>query len=155
LSGGPVLRLELRASRMLAGALLLVHAAAAASVLAVAPGIAGLGIAALLLLLGAVAAWDRALLRGRRSVRSLELSSDGTVTLGLADGRRVTGRLARRRHVNAWWVTLPLQGDRWRTVLVPADMLDPSSFRRLRQWGLWGRVADAPRQPYPGGARGA
>jgi hypothetical protein len=147
LSGKPVLYLRLRASRALAGALVLVHAAAAACVLAAAPFAAGLAIAALLLALGGMAAWDRALLRGRRSVRALELPEDGTATLELADGSRVAARVARRRHVGAWWVTLPLQGAPWRTVLVAADMLAPAEFRRLRLWALWGRVAGAaPRQ---------
>ena len=80
-------------------------------------------------------------------MRALELPEDGTATLELADGSRVAARVARRRHVGAWWVTLPLQGAPWRTVLVAADMLAPAEFRRLRLWALWGRVAGAaPRQ---------
>lgn len=143
MSARPVLHLRLRASRALTGALMLVHGAAAACVLAAAPSAAGLTLAALLLCLGGVASWDRALLRGRRSVRVLELSEDGTATLELANGSRVAARVALRRHVSAWWVTLPLQGAPWRTVLVAADMLVPAEFRRLRLWALWGRVSAA------------
>ena len=141
MSGSPVLRLHLRASRALAIALALVHGAAAACVLAVAPGYPALALAVLLLALGAVATWNRALLRGRSSVRALELSAQGAATLELANGRRLSCRVASRRHVSPLWVTLPLRGASPRTMLVAADMLAPASFRQLRLWALWGRLA--------------
>jgi hypothetical protein len=141
------LRLELRASRALAGALALVHGAGAACLVAVWPGYAGSAVALLLLALGAAAAWDRALLRARGSVRALELADDGAATLELADGRRLAARVGRRRHIGPWWVALPLAGVSRRSLVVVRDMLPIAEFRCLRLWALWGRVPDAARPP--------
>lgn len=155
MSGRPVLRLELRASRALAVALALVHGGGAACVIAVAPGIPALALSVLLLALGAAAAWDRALLRRRSSVRALELAAEGAATLELADGRRLSVRVAGRRQVTLFWVTLPLSGAWSRTLLIAADMLAPADFRRLRLWALWGRVAGTawtPNEARGGGA---
>ncbi|MDH3321176.1 MAG: hypothetical protein OEO84_16015 [Betaproteobacteria bacterium] len=135
-----VLRLELRASRTLAGALALLHAAAAVCLLIVVPGYAGIALALLVLALGGAAAWDRALLRARGSVCALELAADGAATLELADGRRLPERVSRLRHVGPWWVVLPLSGGTRRSLLVLRDMLPPAEFRTLRLWALWGRV---------------
>lgn len=134
------LRLELRASRVLAGALALVHGAGAACLAAIVPGHAGAILALFLLALGAVTARDRALLRARGSVRALELGESGAATLELADGRRLTARVGRRRHVGPWWVALPLEGGSRRSIVVARDMLPPAAFRSLRLWALWGRV---------------
>jgi hypothetical protein len=136
----PPLRLELRASRMLAGALLLVHALAAACIALVLPGAWGAALAALVAALGVATAWDRALLRSTRSVRSVELYAGGLAVLGLADGSRLEGPVAARRNVSPWWVTLPLERRPRRTLLVARDMLSAGDFRRLRIWALWGRV---------------
>ena len=141
------LRLELRASRALAGALVLVHGAGATCLVAVWPGYAGAALAFLLLALGAAAAWDRALLRARGSVRALELADDGAATLELADGRRLAARVGRRRHIGRWWVALPLAGVSRRSLIVVRDMLPSAEFRSLRLWALWGRVPDAARPP--------
>ncbi len=149
MSGSPVLRLELRASRALAIALALVHGAGAGCVLAVARGYPALALAALLVVLGAVAAWNRALLRGRGSVRALELSAQGAAMLEFVDGRRQSCRVANRRHVSPLWVTLPLRGASPRTMLIAADMLAPASFRQLRLWALWGRLAGSGWTPAP------
>lgn len=149
MNGGPVLRLELRASRALTAALTLVHCAAAACVVAVAPGYPALVLAALLLALGAGAAWKRALLRGRTAPRGIELAAEGAATLELADGRRLPGRVANRRHVTPLWVTLPFHGASRRTLLIAADMLAPDKFRQLRLWALWGRVARTRNTPEP------
>jgi len=140
LNGNPLLRLELRASRGLAGALLLSHALAAGCVLAVLPGVWGWALAALIAALGAATAWDRALLRAASSVCSLELFVDGRAALRLADGSRLEGAVAARRNISPWWVTLPVQGSAGRTLLVVRDMLSGGDFRRLRIWALWGRV---------------
>jgi hypothetical protein len=140
-----VLRLELRASRALAGVLALVHATGAACVLVVAPGYAGAALAILVLALGGAAARDRALLRARGSVRALELAVDAVATLELADGRRVTAHVAQRRHVGPWWVSLPLSGAMRRDLVVVRDMLSPGEFRALRLWALWGRVPEPAR----------
>jgi hypothetical protein len=139
------LRLELRASRALAGALALVYGAGAVCLVAVLPGYAGALLALLLLALGGAAARDRALLRARGSVRALELAEDGAATLELADGRRLAARVGRRRHVGPWWVALPLAGVSRRSLVVVRDMLPPAEFRCLRLWALWGRVPDAAR----------
>jgi hypothetical protein len=140
LNGTPLLRLELRASKALAGSLLLLHAAAAACVAAVLPGAWGGALAALVAALGAATAWDRALLRSARSMRFLELYADGLAVLELADGSRLEGSVAVRRNVSPWWVTLPFGGRARRTLLVARDMLSGGDFRRLRIWALWGWV---------------
>jgi len=143
LSDAPPLRLELRASRVMAAVILLAHLSAGGCLAAVFPGAAGVGAGLLVLLLGAVVTWDRALLRARSSVRRLELRSGAAALLELADGRQVGGVVAGRRNVNRWWVTLPLQGGPGRIVVVTRDMLPAGDFRRLRIWALWGRPGSA------------
>jgi hypothetical protein len=140
LNGKPLLRLELRASRALAGALLLSHAFAAGCIVAVLPGVWGGALATLVVALGAATAWDRALLRSARSVRHIDLYAEGQAVLGLADGSRLQETVATRRNISPWWVTLPLEGRVGRTLLVARDMLSEGDFRRLRIWALWGRV---------------
>jgi hypothetical protein len=142
-----LLRLELRASRALAGALALVHGAAAAGLVAALPGPAGAALALLVLALGGLTAWDRALLRSRGAVRALELADDGIATLELADGRRVAACIGPRRHIGPWWVALPVSGAPRRSLLVVRDMLAPAEYRYLRLWALWGRVPAAARLP--------
>jgi hypothetical protein len=137
-----VLRLELRASRALAGAVVLVHGAGAGAAMLVAPGAPGLGLAVLLLALGAATVWRAALLRAPGSVRAVELADDAAVCVELASGARTAGRVADRRHVSPWWVVLPVQASR-RVILVTRDMLTPGDFRRLRLWALWGRLPAA------------
>lgn len=139
------LRAELRGSRALAGALLLVHAAGAACVLAALPGLGGWTLALLLLILGGTAAWNRALLRARHSVRAVELGPEGEAVLELADGRRHARRLSPRRHVGPWWVALPYADAPGRGLLITQDMLEGADFRRLRLWALWGRLPGAAR----------
>jgi hypothetical protein len=149
LSGAPALRLELRASRAMAAVILLVHLAGAACLAAVFPGAAGAGAGLLVFLLGALVARDRALLRGRHSVRGVELGEGAAAVFELADGRRLAGSVAARRNVNRWWVTLPLQGGSRHIVVVTRDMLPAGDFRRLRIWALWGRMAPAAAAPFP------
>lgn len=140
MSGAGALRLELRASRAAAALILAAHLAGATCLAIVLSGVAAAGVALLVALLGAVTAWDRALHRGRGSVRSLELREGGAALLELADGRQVAGTVAGRRNVNRWWVTLPLQGKSRRIVVVTRDMVPAGDFRRLRLWALWGRL---------------
>lgn len=149
MSGTPALQLELRASRVMAALILSAHLAGAACLAAVLPGAAGAGVGLLVVLLGAVVAWDRALLRGRSSVRGIELGEGAAAVFALADGRRLAGTVAARRNVNRWWVTLPLQGESRRTVVVTRDMLPAGDFRRLRIWALWGRTASMATSPLP------
>jgi hypothetical protein len=138
-------RLELSRSWTLAAVILALHAAAAASVLAVMPGRAGGALAAGLFLLGMAAAWARALHGSGASVRALELSGSAIV-LELKDGRRFPGELGPARHVNRMMVTLPLRRPMRRTILVARDMLGAEEFRRLRLWALWGKLPVAAKQ---------
>ncbi len=140
MNGNPLLRLELRGSPALAGALLLLHALAAACIAAALPGAWGWALATLVAALGAATAWDRGLLSFKRSVRFLELYADRQALLELADGSRLEGTVAARCNVSPWWVTLPLDRRARRTLLVARDMLSEGDFRRLRIWALWGRV---------------
>ncbi|HEX7053746.1 MAG TPA: protein YgfX [Burkholderiales bacterium] len=136
------MRFQLRPSRALAAAIVAAHAAAALSLLLLVKGLAGAALAALLLALGFAAARRRALLRGRGAVRALEVSGDA-LRLELGGGSLVPVAVAKRRYVGRWLVALPLgaaRGYRGRTVLVSADMLEASEFRRLRVWALWGRL---------------
>jgi len=135
----PVLRLELRPSRALAAAVVLIHAAGAAAALLVVRGVAGVALALLLLALGAVAVRHRALLRAPGSIRHLELGSDRQVGVVLASRERLQARAGARCHVGPWWVILRLPVPR-RSLLVVRDMLPPEEFRRLRLWALWGRL---------------
>ena len=133
-----MLRLTLVPSPFLALMIVALHAAAAACVLAVLPGIAAALLALALFLLGLAAAWSRALLRSRASVRALEIAGPA-LTLELTGGDRIAAQIAERRYVSRLAVTLPLRQPR-RTLLVTADMLPAAEFRRLRIWALWGRL---------------
>jgi hypothetical protein len=139
-------RLELSASWILACAIVLAHSAAAACVLLVLPGLAGMLLAAALLALGLAAAWARALHGSAASVRALEL--DGPkIRVELKDRRCLAAELGARRHVGRWLVSLPLARPARRTILVTRDMLGAEEFRRLRLWALWGRLPKvAPKQ---------
>jgi hypothetical protein len=140
LSGAPRLRFELRPSPGLAAGIVALHAVAAGCVALVFPGVAGGAIAFLVAGLGAAAAWDRALLKGRRSPRALEIAPTGEAELVLAAGERVGVPGRAPDAVNRWWVSLPVNAPARRTLLIPAGMLGREEFRRLRLWALWGRV---------------
>ena len=147
-----MIRLELRPSLRLAALVIVAHAAAAASLILVMPGLAGAALAAALVALGGLAAWSRALLRSPVSVRALELAENALV-LELSCGDRFAVEVPARRYVSRWLVILPVRRPLRRAVLVTPDMLGRDSFRRLRLWALWGRlpVASAP----PAGAGSA
>jgi hypothetical protein len=136
-----VLRLAFAPSPLLALAIVALHAAAAACSVAVLPSLAGVALAAAFLALGFAAAWSRALLRSRLSVRALEISGPA-LTLEFNGGERIAAQIAERRYVSRLAVTLPLRQPR-RTLLVTADMLPAAEFRRLRIWALWGRLPGA------------
>lgn len=140
-------RLALRGSRALAAAILAVHAAAAIALAITVPGRAAIAVALLVFALGVAAAWDRALLRGARSARALEMGDDGALRVQRASGAPLEARPGGRRHVGPWWVVLPVKG--WaRSVVVAGDMLGHEEFRRLRLWALWGKVPGAgPKAP--------
>ena len=132
-------RLELSSSWTFALAIVVLHAAAAACVLLVLPGIAGLLLAVALLALGLAAAWARALHGSAASVRALELAGP-EMYVELKDRRRLAAELGARRHVGRWMVSLSLVRPVRRTILVTRDMLGAEEFRRLCLWALWGRL---------------
>ena len=114
------------------------HAVAAACVLAVMPGVAGVLLAAAVLGLGLASAWGRALLRSPASVRAIEIRGE-SLALELANGKTLGAEARERRFVSRLVVTLPLRRPR-RTVLITAGMMTADDFRRLRIWALWGRL---------------
>jgi hypothetical protein len=133
------LNLRLQPSLPLAGLIVAAHLCAAAGAVASLPGLPGAALGAALAALGLASAWSRALLRSPRSVRGLRLDGDSLV-IELASGASFTAEPAGPRHVSRLMVALPLRRPA-RALLVTADMLDPDSFRALRVWALWGRVA--------------
>jgi hypothetical protein len=143
------LRVELTPSPFLAIAIVALHALAGVCVLSVMPGVPGWLIAALLLGLGAAAAWSRALLRSRSSVRAIELNGP-KLEVELASGESFAAEVAPRRYVGRFMVTLPLRRPTRRTILVTCDMAGGDLFRRLRIWALWGRLPSvAAKQLFP------
>ena len=100
-----------------------------------------MAVAIALLLLGFAAAWSRALLRSRASVRALEISGP-SLAIELAGGEKLPVEIAERRYVSRLAVSIQLRRPR-RTILVTADMLPAHDFRRLRIWALWGRLPGA------------
>ena len=138
-------RLELSPSWSLAGAIVVLHAAAAGSVIAVLQGLPGILLAAGFVLLGGAAAWSRALHGSRAAVRAVELSGD-EILLELKDGRRIRAEPGPGRHVSRFIVTLPVRRPMRRTILIAADMLRAEEFRRLRLFALWGKLPVAPKQ---------
>ena len=135
------MRLDFRPSYSLATAMMAAHGVAAFVVVRLMPGVAGLALGVALLALGLAAAWSRALLRGRASVRALTLGGgDGEVAVHCRSAPEVHTRLAASRHVSRHLVILRFGSPLRRAVLVTPDMLDADDFRRLRIWALWGKL---------------
>jgi hypothetical protein len=132
------LRLVLIPSPVLAVLIVVLHGVAVGCVLMVLPGAAGAALAVALFLLGAAAAWSRALLRSPASVRAIEISGEA-LSLELRSGEKLSAEAAGRRFVSRIAVALPLRRPR-RTVLITAGMMAAEDFRRLRIWALWGRL---------------
>jgi hypothetical protein len=131
--------LQLSPSPKLAAVIVAAHLCAAAAAAVAFPGWPGAALAAALAALGLASAWSRALLRSPGSVRGLRLDGEALV-LELAGGASLAAEPAAARYVSRLLVALPLRRPA-RALLVTADMLDPDSFRALRVWALWGRVA--------------
>ena len=127
-------------SRGYAGLILVVHAIAAACFLTIMTGFSGISAALLIFALGSVAAWNRALLRGRRSPRAIEIPAAGGALLRLANGETVAVRPVRGIGVTRHWVALASLALAGPSVLVTAGMLGPENARILRLWSLWGRM---------------
>ncbi len=113
-----------------------------------------MALALLILALGGVSAWDRALLRGARSPRAIEIPASGAAVVAvvavvvLASGETMAVRAVRGIGVTRHWVALGPRSLAGRGVLVTAGMLGPAAFRILRLWALWGRTPGvAPGQP--------
>lgn len=117
-----------------------VHAGAAACLLTTVSGFPGLALAALILGLGATSARERALLRGSRSPRAIEIAASGSAVVVLASGKTITVRPVRGIGVTRYWVALGSTSLAGRDVLVTAGMLEPAQMRILRLWALWGRT---------------
>ena len=144
-------RLELTPSNGYAALLLLAHALAAACLLAVLKGWPGSVAALLVAALGLAAAWDRALLRGPRSPRTIEIHSSGEAVCRFANGETAAMGGHAGGSVTRFWVALRLQSPWRRSLLVAGGMLPAEPFRLLRLWALWGRLPGVvPRQLPPG-----
>jgi hypothetical protein len=133
------LRVELAPSLPLAALILVLHSVAGACVVAVMPALAGWALGLLILILGILLAWSRALHRSRASVRALELVGPA-LEIQLASGESFAAEVAQRRYVGRFMVTLPVRRPMRRTILVTRDMVRGDSFRRLRIWALWGKL---------------
>jgi hypothetical protein len=93
-----------------------------------------------MLALGGISAWDRALLRGSRSPRAIEIQDSGTAAVLLANGEAVAVRAVRGIGVTRHWVALAPLSLAGHSVMVTAGMLGPENARILRLWALWGRT---------------
>lgn len=130
--------LPLSPSPVLAGLIVAAHLVAAAAATLALPGWPGGLLAVALAALGMASAWSRALLRAGRSMRCITLDKD-KATIELASGETYPAEAG--GHVSRLMVTLVLRDPARRTLLVSADMLDRDSFRSLRVWALWGKLA--------------
>jgi hypothetical protein len=133
-----LIRFELAPSPALAAAIVLAHGLAALAAWTALPELSGILLAFALAALGVAAAWSRALLRARGSLRAIELEG-GKAVFELAGGARMQAPAGGRRYVARHLLAVPLGGPLGRTALVTADMLRPGEFRRLRIWALWNR----------------
>jgi hypothetical protein len=128
------LRLNLRPSRLLAGALVLAHGLALSAAWI---GLSGWAwnIAAFAVL--ASLGWCVA--RGRLRPASIELHEDGRASWADRRGTWHDGRLGRNNFVGAALVILELKpagiGRKW--VVLMGDSAPPEDFRRLRVWLRW------------------
>ena len=138
-----ILRIHLSPSRGLAATIVIVHAGAGVCAGTLVAGALGICLGVLIAGLGFAAAWDRALLRGGRSVHALQIGGGDSVMLELASAERVPLRISPRRFVSGLVVILPGLSSMHRTIVIARDMLGPDSFRALRLWALWGRVPDS------------
>jgi hypothetical protein len=103
-------------------------------------GLPGVALALLILALGGASAWDRALLRGPRSPRAIEIPAEDTAVAVLANGETIAVHALRGIGVTRYWVALSSRSLAGRSLLVTAGMLGPAEFRILRLWALWGRT---------------
>ena len=150
----PPLRIELKASRLLTAALVVVHVTAAAAVLAaVAQWQWRLAAAAVLAVSAWQTLWRYGMLRDPRSVIALELSGECGCAIAYRDGRIDSCAVCASTYVAAWLIVLDLAqaGSRLRRhVVVAPDSTTPEAWRRLRVRLRWSRPhagADAAADP--------
>jgi len=135
-----LITLELAPSRTYAGVIIAVHALAGLSFLTSLTAWPGALLAALIVGLGCAAAWDRALLRGARSPRVIEIRPTGEAVVRLRGGESAQLSPVQGIGVTRFWVALGAALPARRSILVVAGMLGEEGFRRLRLWSLWGKV---------------
>ena len=99
-----------------------------------------MALALLIFALGGVAAWNRALLRGSRSPRAIEIPASGPALVVLGSGETYAVRAVRGIGVTRYWVALGPLSPAGRSLLVTSGMLGPAGARSLRLWALWGRT---------------
>jgi hypothetical protein len=130
------LRVDLRPSRLLAVALILVHALALCAVWASLSGwpryLAGAAV---------LASLARTLQSGWRQVAALELREDGRASWKTRQGTWQEGALGRSHFVSPLLVVVDLEEGTGRPqrLVVPADSAAADDFRRLRVWLRWQR----------------
>jgi membrane-bound toxin of toxin-antitoxin system len=136
MSQSPSLRLDLKPSLLLAGALGAIHVLALAATAAVG-GWPALPVAAGIALSCAVTV-AHALQRTASATRAFELHADGRGAWQDRAGRWHQARLLPRRLVTSALVILALKGKGARKWIVLApDACDGESLRRLRAWLRW------------------
>ena len=133
----PLLRVTLSRSYGLAASLALVHAAAAACVVAYVPGwgwdfAAGLALAASL---GLHLRRD-ALLLAAAAVTEIAIREDGSCELATRSGNVLRGTVRASSFVSPWLVALAVQLDsgRRRSLVILPDSAPGEARRRLRVW---------------------
>lgn len=134
-SGPARLRIEPRPSTLLAATLAVLHGAVGVVVLSLPLAWDLQLLVSALILLGLLDALRTHLLhRGRAAVRSAQWRGGGEWWLRNGDGEAETGRLDPSTLVLPRLVVLRLRSGsvRRRTLILPADALDPDTHRRLR-----------------------
>ena len=135
----PALRLDLKPSRRLIGALAAAHGLAAAATV----GLEGWPLYVLwaLILFSLGRSLAQALLQGAHQAVALELHEDGRASWRNRDGEWEEGRLGESQFVSAAFAIVELKDarSRARRTVVMADSVPPEDFRRLRVWLRWRR----------------
>jgi hypothetical protein len=130
--------------------ILILHLVAALCFLTVLTAWAGISAALLIVALGITAAWDRALLRSRRSPSFIEIRSAGEAVCLFANGDSAALEAQGGSTITRHWVSLRLRSPLRGSLLVVAGMLPGESFRLLRLWALWGKIPGVAQQQLPG-----
>ena len=138
------LRVQLRPSRTLTGALVVGHLLAAG---AAATGLPSAAAALVVLGLGLSLLHQLRLAthRSALAVAALDLASDGRVAVADPAGAWLSAEL-RHSAVPAVWLALLAARDtagRSRTAVILPDAVDPEAFRRLRVWLRWRMTSPA------------